>query len=59
MFNITTFIDSTDSVFIGALGTSGTNGFAGYIHEIIICDTFLSDEEILPVEAYLMSKWGV
>ena len=50
---------SATGLFVGAADGIGTNAFSGYIGEMLIWTRTLNLSEILAVETYLSTKWGI
>lgn len=48
----------TSNTTIGTDNYIGSNGYCGYINEILIYSNYLSDSERQKVESYLAYKWG-
>lgn len=51
--------NATNVSFIGAGNAAGSEFFNGYIHELILYNSYLSDTNRSTVEAYLSGKWGI
>lgn len=53
-------IQNFDRTVLGReLDTTPTNTLSGFIHEIVVYDSILSDSSVRAVEEYLANKWGV
>lgn len=49
-------LNDIDDISVGA-ANNGANSWIGYIHEVVICDTFLSDLERTDLADYFDQKW--
>lgn len=50
---------SANTLYVGADNSPAANPFAGYIGELLLWTRTLSNTEIINVESYLSTKWGI